>query len=212
MVIKLRKLTAVFSALMIILIVLALIAAPLPADADNGNTSDHLVIKADDLDSDGIMEEYCLSNGILNVKKDGRNLWETPPDWQVEYFSLGDVNNDGSTELVFSLWKKGSFGKIRPFWHAGDDNSYKNHLFVYKLEDDTFKPVWCSSDLDKPILSIGIIDINDDGLYELVVNEGQYQQPAFFRPFINISQSLAVWQWNQWGFYKLDDSSSSDSY
>lgn len=77
-------------------------------------------------------------------------------------------------KLVFSLWKKGSFGKIRPFWHTGDNDSYKNHLFVYKLEEDIFKPVWCSSDLDRPILSIDILDINDDGLYELVVNEGQY--------------------------------------
>jgi poly-gamma-glutamate synthesis protein (capsule biosynthesis protein) len=199
-----RRLTAVFISLLIILIILALIATPFPADADNPDNYDHLALKVDDLDGDGVMEEYCLSEGILTVKKDGRNLLETPPDWQVEYFSLGDVNNDGNTELVFSLWKKGSFGKIRPFWHTGDNDSYKNHLFVYKLEEDIFKPVWCSSDLDRPILSIDILDINDDGLYELVVNEGQYQQPASFRPFTNITQTLTAWQWNQWGFYKLD--------
>ena len=114
-------------------------------------------------DGDGVMEEYCLSEGILTVKKDGRNLLETPPDWQVEYFFLGDVNNDGNTELVFSLWKKGSFGKSA---HSGIPVIMiaTKPSFVYKLEEDIFKPVWCSSDLDRPILSIDILDKTTTGI------------------------------------------------
>ncbi|MDD4564617.1 MAG: hypothetical protein PHE79_03970 [Eubacteriales bacterium] len=195
-----RLLLRLSGMLLIVFLAFLLLVVPLLAGADD---SDQSILKTDDLDGDGGMEEYYLLGETLTVKKGEQELWETPADWQIQTFSLGDVNNDGKAELVFSLWKKGSFGKIRPFWHTGKDDSYKNHLFVYKFEEDAFKPVWCSSDLDRPILSIDILDINDDGLNELVVEEGQYQLPITFR-------SLAVWQWDQWGFFNMKDLSSAD--
>lgn len=186
---QLLRLPRICMVLLLGLVLLVLLVITLLVIADSNQS----ILKTDDLDGDGILEEYCLSEGTLTAKKGDKELWKTPANWQVEAFSLGDVNNDGQVELVFSLWKEGGFGKIRPFWHTGKDDSYKNHLFVYELEEETFKPVWCSSDLDRPILSINILDIDDDGLNELVVDEGQYQQPI-------ISRSLAVWQWDQWGF------------
>ncbi|MDD3199682.1 MAG: hypothetical protein PHN73_05165 [Eubacteriales bacterium] len=187
---------------LILLLGIALIANSLPTDADD---SAQLIIKTDDLDGDGIIEEYCLSEKTLTVRKDDQDLWKTPAEWQLGTFSLGDVNNDGKAELIFSLWKKGSFGKIRPFWHTGKDDSYKNHLFVYKLEKDMFKPVWCSSDLDRPILSIDILDINGDGQNELVVDEGQYRKAAGPQYSIDPDGLVQtyVWKWNEWGFSLL---------
>lgn len=178
---------------------IAMIANPLPAGADDSRRP---IIGVGDLDGDGVMEEYCLTEETIIVKKDDQELWKSPDDWQVQAFTLGDVNNDGHTELVFSLWKKGSFGKIRPFWHTGNDDSYKNHLFVYKLEGNIFKPVWCSSDLDRPILSIDILDINGDGLNELVVDEGQYCKVSESRYSLDPYGAVQtnVWKWNQWGF------------
>jgi len=167
----------------------------------SGN-SDPLIRAAGDLDADGIIEEYTLTESTLTVKEGEQDRWQSPQDYRVDSFALGDVDNDGKINLVISLWKKGSFGEMRPFWHTGEDDNYKNHLFVYKLRENTFKPVWCSSDLDRPILSFAIRDVNGDGMNELVVEEGQYHKVAGKRyaPDPDGLVQTTVWQWEEWGF------------
>ncbi len=162
------------------------------------------VLASGDLDGDGKTEEYSLSDNILSVKEEELSLWESPQEWHVDGFSLGDADNDGKANLVVSLWKKGSFGKIKPFWHEGEDVSYKNHLFVYKLEGEAFRPVWCSSDLYRPILSFDIKDDDGDGLNELVVREGQYKKVTGERYTTDpdAEARTTVWQWEEWGFIK----------
>mgnify|MGYP000956882423 CR=1 FL=1 len=196
MVSRLRQSPGTF---LILFLVLFLIAVPLLAGADD---SDRLIRAAGDLDGDGKAEEYLLSDETLTVREETQELWKSSPDWRVESFALGDVDNDGKINLVISLWKKGSFDKIRPFWHTAEDVSYKNHLFVYEFQEDTLKPVWCSSDLARPILSFAIRDINDDGLNELVVEEGQYRKMAGDRysPDPDGPVRSSVWQWEEWGF------------
>lgn len=157
-----------------------------------------------DLDGDGKAEEYCLDHNVLSAKEGGQALWQSPKDWHVVGFSLGDADNDGTVNLVFSLWKTGSFGKSKPFWHDGEDVSYKNHLFVYKLDGDGFKTVWCSSDLDRPILSFDITDNDSDGLNELDVMEGRYKKVSGdrYKADPDAKPQAAVWQWEDWGFVK----------
>lgn len=191
--------------------VLILLLAILPLLSGPGESSPP-VRAAGDLDGDGKAEEYLLRDGVLSARegdptagKGFQDLWESSPDWHVDSFALGDADNDGKTELVISLWKKGSFGEIRPFWHTDTDDSYKNHLFVYRLQEDTYIPVWCSSDLDRPILSFALRDVNGDGLNELVVEEGQYCRTAGERyaPDPNGPVRTTVWQWEEWGFRLL---------
>ncbi len=155
-----------------------------------------------DLDADGVIEEYFLENGSLTVKEGPLLLWKSPEDWNVDSFALGDVDHDNQVNLVMSLWKEGSFSEIRPFWHSGEDNSYKNHLFVYELAENRFQPVWCSSDLDCPILSFTIRDDDGDGRAELIVKEGRYRKIAGERYGIEPGGPVrtAVWQWKEWGF------------
>lgn len=164
--------------------------------------SAHSVLASGDLDGDGKTEEYTLEDNVLSVKEGKFTLWQSPQEWQVESFSLADADNDGTINLVMSLWKKGSFGESKPFWHDGEDVSYKNHLFVYKLEGDTFHPVWCSSDLYRPILSFDIKDADEDGLNELVVEEGQYKKVSGQRYTTdpNADPRTTVWMWDEWGF------------
>lgn len=155
-----------------------------------------------DLDGDGSMEEYLLSGQRLVVKEGGQELWSSPGEWSVDHFVIGDIDNDGTDNLTLSLWKTGSFGEIRPFWMTEEDNSYKNHLFVYRLEENTFRPVWCSSDLDCPIVSYEIRDTGGDGRNELIVQEGEYRKISGNRYALDTSAPVrtTVWNWEEWGF------------
>jgi hypothetical protein len=160
-----------------------------------------------DLDSDGKTEDYTLEKNGLSVKEEGQKLWASPRDWHVDSFALADVDNDGRVNLVMCLWKEGSFGKSKPFWHDGEDISYKNHLFVYELEGNTFRAVWCSSDLYRPILSFDIRDDDGDDLNDLVAREGEYKKVSGER-YTTDPDSVprtTVWKWNQWGFEKIKE-------
>jgi hypothetical protein len=165
-----------------------------------------------DLDGDGRIEEYLLADHRLRVQEEGQFIWQSPPEWSVDHFVLGDVDNDGTVNLAISLWKTGSFGEIKPFWQTGEDTSYKNHLFILKFTGDTFKPVWCSSDLDCPMVSFAICDVNGDGLNELVVEEGRYRKVRGNKYTLDAAAPLrtTVWQWEEWGFSRKKASSSPE--
>jgi hypothetical protein len=166
-----------------------------------------IAYRAGDIDGDGAREAYTLARHRLTVREGGRVLWRTDSDWRVEAFALGDIDHDGDDELVLTLWKKGSYGKLKPFWHTGEDISYKNHLFVYRLTEDGFRPVWCSSDLARPIVSFSIMDADGDGRSELVTEEGAYRQVAGERYALDTGKPTrtTVWQWEGWGFYREDE-------
>ncbi|MDH7578906.1 MAG: VCBS repeat-containing protein [Bacillota bacterium] len=144
-----------------------------------------------DLDRDGQPECYDLRKGRLTITGQGRITWQSPAEWRVTAFALGDANNDGIDDLNLVLWKKGSFGRDKPFWVTGSDEDVKNHLFIYDLAHGSLKPVWLSSNLDAPILELSIEDVDGDGKNELLVVEGDYTSP---------SRQKTVWQWNGWGF------------
>lgn len=161
-----------------------------------------------DLDNDGIIEEYSLANKVLTIKENSLEIWSSPKEYAIDSFSLGDVNNDGHINLVISLWKEGSFDRLQPFWHTEKNKDYKNHLFVYRLEDNKFKQVWCSSNLAHPIVAFKIQDIDGDTLNELVVEEGQYKQKLGGKYTIDPNGLIqnTVWEWDEWGFSLQENS------
>lgn len=153
-----------------------------------------------DLDGDGKPEEYILKDGYLTIKEGTNIVWQSPADWWVDCFFIGDATNSGNSELNLSVWKEGSFGPFKPFWIEEEDTSVKNHLFIFKFENNKFKPVWQSSNLDCPIRHAALIDLNGDGETELVVKEGIYTDPQRCK--------ITLWKWNGWGFSKIVTASS----
>lgn len=158
--------------------------------------------QACDLNRDGRPEYYALSGGILAVTEERRLIWRSPPEWQVDFFVLGDANNDGHDDLLMVVWKRGSFGRDKPFWLTGSDSQLSNHLFVYDLVGQKLKPVWMSSALDRPIQALQVQDINDDGMNELLVQEKGNLPLTLSRVLPGSAQT--VMQWRGWGFYQLD--------
>jgi len=149
-----------------------------------------------DLDSDGSLEEFILVNGRITVRSGSRIIWQSPADWWVDYFFTGDANNDGIQDLNLLVWKSGSFGPHKPFWLKEEDIAIKNHLFIFKLVAGSVKPLWQSSNLDRPNYRAALIDLNDDGENELVVTEGSYTDLA--------KRAVTLWKWNGWGFSRVN--------
>lgn len=135
---------------------------------------------------------------MLTVHAGPRLLWQSPEEWRVDYFFFGDIDNDGRPELCLLVWKEGSFGPCRPFWVTEEERSFKNHLFIFRLEEGRFKPVWQSSNLDCPNYWGAVLDLDGDGQNELVVIEGSYTDPR--------KRETTLWQWKGWGFFRLDES------
>jgi hypothetical protein len=149
-----------------------------------------------DLNKDGVYEEYLLQDGRVTVRIGPETAWQSPDEWWIDYFFTGDATNDGSLELNLLVWKEGSFGPHKPFWVEAEDHKIKNHLFIFKLEGNSLKPVWQSSNLDNPNYWATLADVNNDNANELVVIEGSYTDP--------LRRQVTVWQWNGWGFTRIN--------
>lgn len=139
-----------------------------------------------------------FSANQLSVFKNGDKIWQTDDSWFVTGYCFADSNNDGKEELNLSVWKKGSFGKSKPFWVKENDMSEKYHFFVYELEGDIVSPLWQSSALSGPNCEFTFADVNNDSQLELVAVEGEYHEAHECS-----GRYVAVWKWNEWGFFNL---------
>ncbi len=149
-----------------------------------------------DLDGDGEAEKIILSEGKVQVLKNGKIIWQSDSAWQIDNLILADLNCDGKTEINMSLWKKGSYGDDLPFWLEENTEEWGSHLFIYGWRKGKIRPFWCSSTLEAPIKEMAAGDIDGDGKPELAILEGDYDNPKN-----DWAEHLAIWSWNGWGFF-----------
>lgn len=152
------------------------------------------IVKAD-LSQDNQEEEYRLEKEGLRIFQGEQTIWESPTDWRVDDFVLSDSTGDGIINLNLSVWKPGNFGSSKPFWIEENDMSVKNHFFVFELEGETVKGIWQSSNLEAPNCEFQFGDVDGDGVNELVVIEGDYEDEFCQGKYV------AIWQWQEWGFF-----------
>jgi len=143
---------------------------------------------------------YALEGGILRVfDGTGEQLWQSEESWYVEDFRLGDVDGDGGTDLLFTLWKSYSFGECRPARMENDDPAVRCHLFLCTVRGGRMKRLWASSGLPRPIYSF---ELSFDGEKSPVASgallrtaEGQYRED-----FSQAGAREYVYAWRGWGF------------
>jgi len=158
---------------------------------------------SDDIDGNGLPEKYLLQNRGLQVYEKNSLIWRTPQGWQVQQMLTADIDNNQQKELLLVVWKKGSFGKSKPFWMDDADEQMSCHLFVYRLAAGKVHARWCSSALAHPIITMDVKDSNTDGLYELLVSEGPSYGFAYkIRQYFKRQDT--VWVWNGWGFERIE--------
>ncbi|MCL1952075.1 MAG: hypothetical protein FWF60_04530 [Oscillospiraceae bacterium] len=143
---------------------------------------------------------YSLESGVLQVlDTSGTSLWQSPEEWYVEDFRLGDVNGDGMADLLFTLWKSYSFGPYHPERMENDDPAVRCHLFLYTLRAGHMKHLWGSSSLPRPIYGF---ELSLDGAKTPVssgallrTTEGRYTDD-----FSPTDTQEHVYLWQGWGF------------
>ncbi|MCD6109836.1 hypothetical protein J7J83_03705 [bacterium] len=151
-----------------------------------------------DFNNDGFYERIERSNGVVKVFNGEELIFRTDPQWDVKKVMVGDFTNSGNNELALYLWKKGNYGKSLPFWLDKNDNSYKQHLFLYKW-DDGIKSLWHSSNLPYINIKTRLGDFDGDGKNEIMV----WERPYEWDNYGNGAKSVAIWQWDEWGFKKI---------
>jgi hypothetical protein len=72
------------------------------------------------------------------------------------------------------------------------EGDIREGILVFNMRGGSLKPIWQSSNLDRPNHEISLEDIDRDGLVELVALEGDYDGSAV--------RQTTVWRWNGWGF------------
>jgi len=139
-----------------------------------------------------------LKNNQLSILRDQEEIFKTDKNWIINDYALADFdNNDGSLDLALALWKKGDYADGSPLETAANREHWGSHLFLYSFRDGKPKIIWGSSILLQPIIELAAGNIDQDQDTELVILEGNYNDP-----YNLISSNISVMYWDDWGFTK----------
>ena len=135
-----------------------------------------------DFTGDGQPETFLLKDRTFTLSaSDEKVLFESEEGWKVSDYLTGDIDRDGSEDLLLLVWRIGNYGPNRPFWEEEkDETDYTQHIFIYCYQNDRVKPVWMSSDTG---ISIKDWSLDPDGTLHLFDDTG----------------NESLWFWDNWG-------------
>lgn len=133
--------------------------------------------------------EIRLNRKAVAVQYDNEVIWTSPAGVKVQDVLSCDVDGDKEDELVLLCWKRGRYGKDKPFWVKKDEKSWSQHIFVYEYQGQTVKPKWMSSYIGQDIITIAA-DKNKAPFHRLLLTDREGR--------------VSSWVWNFWGFVKED--------
>lgn len=169
----------------IIIVALCILAGVTYAGWHNGLWLDKWENKAIDydFDRDGVSERITLKNRKMKISLADELLWESDDEWKVVDFLIGDINCDSENEVLLLVWKRGSYGEYTPFWDE-NDNSFSQHIFIFKWVDERLDPIWMSSMLRPQVKSW---DLTEDNEIHIITDSGED----------------TLWIWGRWGLERV---------
>ncbi len=123
--------------------------------------------------------EISLAGGKVSVAYRESKVWDSPENVKVQQILACDMDYDGREELILLCWKRGRFGKYKPFWIEEDEKNWSQHIFVYEMEHDKVTPKWMSSYIGQDAAGMAF----DERLF-LTDPDGE----------------ISCWRWKNWGF------------
>ncbi len=133
--------------------------------------------------------EGVLSKKKLSLRNDlGDVLWESEEGFYIQDVFCSDLDLDGEKELILLLWKRGIYGKHRPFWVDKDENTFSQHVFIYSVSSDAqVRHRWGASDIGREIVRMKLMEKHDS----FILTE-------------DVEGDCAVWRWDSFGLKTLD--------
>lgn len=130
-----------------------------------------------------------LENKTVQIIFDNKEIWESPKGVKVQQILSADIDYDGMDELILLCWKKGRYGKYKPFWIDKDEKKWSQHIFVYEYTESKIQPKWMSSYIGQDVAEISSGGGNRHGTRLLLTDpEGE----------------ISYWKWDFWGFTRDD--------
>lgn len=129
--------------------------------------------------------EAALEHRQVRVLSGGRLLWTSPEGVKVQEILSCDIDNDEEDELLLLCWKRGRYGRYRPFWVEEDEKGWSQHLFVYEYEQGEIVPKWMSSYLGEDVAHIAGNGKTAPAV-RLLMTDGEGE--------------ISSWIWGNWGF------------
>lgn len=125
---------------------------------------------------------------LVVYSRDHEKLWESEMGHKVQTFLFADLDENGRTDIVVLLWKRGIYGGRRPFWVTdNEENRYSQHLFIYEVSaSGDIRQKWCTSYVGEEITRMKLMEQN--------------------RSFLlteRISGACTLWRWESFGLKNI---------
>lgn len=136
-------------------------------------------------------EEYgiLLDHRAVEITYHDEVIWNSPKGVKVQEAISCDIDHDQEDELILLCWKRGRYGKYRPFWVDRDEQKWSQHIFVYEYEKEEIRPKWMSSYIGVDVVSMSIRSRTDLRNSLLLTDT---------------MGNVSSWAWDFWGFSKED--------
>jgi len=136
--------------------------------------------------------EIVLSEKTVKVLRRGTVIWTSPEGVKVQEALSCDIDNDCEEELILLCWKRGRYGRHRPFWVEEDEKGWSQHIFVYEYDQGKVRPKWMSSYIGQDVAKMAA-----GGGGDMTPGpSGQTNRLWLTDPEGRISS----WLWDSWGF------------
>jgi hypothetical protein len=152
----------------------------------------------------------ALEKETQDTGADNGVMWTSPLEYKVQDGFLTDLDRDGDTEMILLVWKRGRFGKHRPFWITSDERCYSQHIFIYDVADEALEGIDGNESGHDSVIS-GVVsqkwfasDIGVDVRRMKLLNEGSATSEAVLLTE-DIDGNCALWHWESFGLKTMDN-------
>lgn len=133
--------------------------------------------------------EIVLYHKSVAIRYQDEIIWTSPDGVRVQDALFCDIDGDGFQELILLCWKRGRYGKYKPFWVEKDESGWSQHIFIYECQKKEIRPKWMSSYIGQDVVSVS-------------VGEGTASPHRLL--LTDRDGIISSWVWDFWGFTKED--------
>jgi hypothetical protein len=158
-----------------------------------------------DLNGDGRLENLILDSKAARIEQGGQAVWSSPVDWQVVQALIGDLDRDGQPEVDLLVWRPFRPWPVDRFLPYGgridsfqDSQGRSCQVVLIAWRGAAYQERWAGSALAEPLQAFAAVDLNGDGMQELVGLETSYAAPPGAP-----ADAISAWSWNGFGFSLL---------